>query len=168
MSARTRWIAAAAITCGVMTATAPGARAQSATPAALENLATAVLQDRNDLIAAARSYREAASYADVEDARAVEDLQKAGALFAAAGKLGAAQATMENAGKRALAAGLLGNAADAFADAALIAAKSGNSRGAAVLAHRASWWAKMDGVSDAQRASILARLNPTMVALANR
>ena len=167
MSGNRRWIAAAIMTCGVMAATAPGAHAQSATPVALENLATAVLLDRNDLIAAAKAYRAAAAYPGLEDARAVEDLLRAGSLFATAGKLTAAQSAMEKAGERALAAGMPGAAADAFADAALIAAKAGNPK-VALLAHRANWWAKMDGVSEAQRAAIQGRLAPTLVAMANR
>lgn len=165
MAANTRWMAAV-VACGFMAAAAPAA-AQSTTPVALENLATAVLQDRNDLVRAAKLYREAANDRAIPDDQAVQDLRAAGMLFATAGKLGAAQSAMEKAGERALGAGMLGDAADAFANAALVAAMT-HSPNAAQLAHRANWWAAQDGVSETMRASIHARLDPTVAALAAR
>ncbi len=148
---------------GMVCASARGMQAQTVGPDALENGAVALLQTWPDYAGAARMYQRAAALRAADDAQAVQDMRLAGLLFANAGDLHRAAVAMEGAGERALTIGQPGAAAEAYTNAAFIAARAG-SRRAAVLAHRALWLATADGVTDTERTVIRHRIGPTVVA----
>ncbi len=128
-------------------------------PDVLESRAAALIQSRADYVKAARAFGKAAALRAQDDPRAVTDLRLAGLLYADAGDLRRAGSTMEKAGLRALALGDFGAAAEAYTNAAFIAARVGSAR-AAMLAHRALWLAQREGVSAGARALVQQRLRP--------
>lgn len=146
--------------CGMMVAGAQSVRAQTQAqgPAALESGAVALLQGWADFKGAANMFAKAATLRSADDPQAVKDLIAAGVLYAQAGKLGKAAKVTQAAGERAMALGIPGDAAEAFTNAAFIAAKNGARDNAAVLAHRALFLADVEGVSNGQRALVHARL----------
>lgn len=146
---------------GLLVGTAQGLVAQKPTAETLERSAAASL-DRLDFPAAADAYRRAAKVRAADDAEAVHDLQMAGLLYANAGRAATAQVTLETAGERALGMGDPEAAAEAFTNAAFVAAERGSER-AAILAHRARRLAEMNEVSAGKRALILRRLGPEAV-----
>lgn len=135
---------------------AQGSSAQTPTALALESRAATSLETL-DYAGAAKMYRKAAALRPAGDAEAVRDFQIAGILYAKAGALAQARQALETAGARALAIGDPGAAAEAFTNAAFVAAAAGSGQ-AAVLAHRAGWLVDMPGVSAGNRALIRHRL----------
>ncbi len=131
-------------------------------PDVLESRAAALVQGKTAYARAAGVYRKAAALRVPEDAQAVRDLKLAGLLYANAGDLRRAGRALEQAGEQALGQGDFGAAADAYTDAAFIAARMGSGR-APMLAHRALWLADQEGVSAGQRALVQQRLRPAAI-----
>ena len=149
---------------GLLTVNAGVANAQRPGPEALEGRAGAMIQSRPDFARVANIYARAAALRTTADAQAVADLRLAGLLYARAGELMRASAAMESAGARSLALGNFGAAAEAYTNAAFIAAQAGGRDRSAVLAHRALWLADREGVSEGLRALVHHRLQPKAIA----
>ncbi len=134
------------------------ARAQSADE--LVQRAQALQNEPAAFTAAAKLYESSSALRSAGDARAVEALAMAGRLYAYAGDNPHARAAFETAGSRALKDGDALTAADAYTDAAYIAAAQHDIK-AVELAQRvikiADYWVPED------RDAILARLGPRVV-----
>ncbi|HEX9105964.1 MAG TPA: hypothetical protein VF832_02020 [Longimicrobiales bacterium] len=153
---RAAWMGLAA-GMGLVVVSAQAARAQRAVPVAMESLAQAYLSDGSAYAKAATTYFRAAAARPVSDPQAVSDLRYAGLLYATVGDMRHAAEALDEAGRRALALGDLGTAAEIYTNATYIAARTG-ARDVKVLAHRAMWLADQEGVSQGERALVRQRV----------
>ena len=154
------------IVAAVVAAAVPmgGARAQQPRAQEADELVQRAQALQGDVAAytvAANLYEQSAALRSPGDARAVEALVTAGRLFNYAGEWAHALAAMEAGAARALKDGDVATAADAYADAAYIAASQHDSRAVAMAR-------KVVELADAwvpeERNAILHRLGPRVVA----
>lgn len=131
----------------------------SVTPADLELKAADLCSDPATFGQAGDLFEQAARMLPVEAAQSVDLLVRAARLQYWAGALTRARTNMKEAGWRALGQGQVRRAANAYADAALIAAADKDEAGVVQLAKIVQLLAKWPGVTPAESRQIRSRIN---------
>jgi hypothetical protein len=154
----TGWVVAFAIM-GTIQAAPIGAQDKAARAAKLEQQASSYAEKVESFDRAAALYREAAGLRLEGDPQGIRDLLKSGALAFYVGDPSQAAADLEKAGDVALVFGDVRTAAKAFLDAAWAAQASdqdGKAYGLAMKAHRL---AQSPLLQDAERSTLLGRID---------
>ena len=134
---------------------APGSRPDTTRARELREQAESYFATPSRWAYAADLLRESAEHLDEASPEQYQTLVTAARVFGQAGKLNSARKTFEEAAQSALARGALVEAAQAYVDAAHVAARQGKARLAVELTSRARLLADSPHLSSADRNAIL-------------